>query len=203
MVADPRITTAQAAVVLRVSPARVRHLLARGELVAQGRKHRERRLLLSDVERLAGLGEPITVRVAAQILGCTMANVRALLAAGQLTERPRSDRRLYRVEVQALAASGAVTWLTRRPGPVGCVSTSAAARILGVSVATARRRAAVGLVPSVRDERGYYWFRPEHLEMVARAQRDSEQAAVSFNPSASGSAAGTSLQGPCPLTLPL
>lgn len=192
MVPDPRITTAQAATILGLTPARVRYLVERGELPVHGSPHSQRRLLMSQVRRLAELGEPITLRQAAKILGCSTDDVRTLVAAGQLTHRARSNRPLYRPQVEDLARRRSVEPVVPRPRrrarPAGCVSTSEAAWILGVSRATVRRQAMEGLLPSTRDDRGHYWFRPDQLEMVVRARRDSERAELSVVPAAPASA---------------
>jgi DNA-binding transcriptional MerR regulator len=50
------------------------------------------------------------------------------------------------------------------------VPTSDAARILGLSKQQTRALAAAELIPAVRDHRGYYWYRADHLTLVARAR---------------------------------
>jgi len=180
MVADPRISTAQAAAILGLPPGQVRRLMARGELPVHGPPRSQRRLLLSQVRRLAALGEPITVGQAATILRTTTNEVRARVAAGQLTERPAGGRPVYRGEAENLARRLAVDQAARGPtarrGPAGHLTTSEAARILGLSRAGTRAQAAARRLPAPRNSRGQYWYRPAHLEMVARARRATELA---------------------------
>jgi hypothetical protein len=99
---DPRITTAQAGVILKMNRQRVWNLIGRGELPAYGPRNSARRLKLSDVQQLAILGEPICVGEAARILHCPTDNVRALIRAGQLRQRPGSRYPVYRLEVEEL-----------------------------------------------------------------------------------------------------
>jgi hypothetical protein len=133
MVGDPRITTAQAGVILKMTRQRVWNLIGRGDLPAYGPRNSARRL--SDVQQLAVLGEPISVGEAARILHCPTADVRALIRAGQLRQRPGSRYPVYRPQVEELARrSGVDSRDSPIPfGPVGRVPTSDAARILGIS----------------------------------------------------------------------
>jgi hypothetical protein len=55
-VGDPRITTAQAGVILKMSRQRVWNLIGRGELPAYGPRNSARRLKLSDVQAVGGTG---------------------------------------------------------------------------------------------------------------------------------------------------
>jgi hypothetical protein len=151
MVDDARISTAQAAVVLGLSPGQVWWLMARGDLPVHGPPRRQRRLLLSEVRRLAARGEPISLGQAAKIRRTTTSDVQARVAAGQLTERCASARPVYRGEVENLACRLAVDQArrpeTRPRGPAGHVTTAEAALILGLSRQGTRVQAARGGFP--------------------------------------------------------
>jgi excisionase family DNA binding protein len=108
VVGDPRITTAQAGVILKMTRQRVWNLIGRGDLPAYGPRNSARRLELSDVQQLATLGEPISVGEAARILHCPTDDVRALIQAGQLRGRPGSRYPVYRPEVEELARRSGV-----------------------------------------------------------------------------------------------
>jgi hypothetical protein len=181
MVGDPRITTAQAGVILKMSRQRVWNLIGRGDLPAYGPRNSARRLKLSDVQQLAVLGEPICVGEAARILRCSAGDVRALIRAGQLRGRPGSRYPVYRPQVEELArCSGVDSRDSSIPfGPVGRVPTSDAARILGISKQETRALAAAELIPAVRDHRGYYWYRADHIALVARARHARENRVIS------------------------
>ncbi|MFF0342723.1 helix-turn-helix domain-containing protein [Kribbella sp. NPDC004875] len=81
MVDDPLLTTAQAAVLLGVSPKRVVGLVRAGRLPARSRTHR--RLLLSDVVQV-GLDQWMSVAEAGAELGLGQTGVRRLITAGLL-----------------------------------------------------------------------------------------------------------------------
>jgi hypothetical protein len=181
MVGDPRITTAQAGVILKMSRQRVWNLIGRGDLPAYGPRNSARRLKLSDVQQLAVLGEPICVGEAARILHCPTGDVRALIRAGQLRVRPGSRYPVYRPEVEELARrSGVDSRDSPIPfGPASLVPTSDAARILGLSKQETRALAAAELIPAVRDHRGYYWYRADQITLVARARHARENRVIS------------------------
>jgi excisionase family DNA binding protein len=134
MVGDPRITTAQAGVILKMSRQRVWNLIGRGDLPAYGPRNSARRLKLSDVQQLAVLGEPICVGEAARILRCPTDDVRALIRSGRLRGRPGSRYPVYRPAVEELARRSGVDSRDSPIlfGPVRRVPTSDAARIRGV-----------------------------------------------------------------------
>jgi len=62
MVDDPRISIAQAAVVLGKKPAQVHRFVALGRVPRHGPANNGRPLLLSEVEALRDKGEPIPLR---------------------------------------------------------------------------------------------------------------------------------------------
>jgi hypothetical protein len=95
--------------------------------------------------------------------------------------RPGSRYPVYRPEVEELARrSGVDSRDSPTPfGPVGRVPTSDAARILGISKQETRALAAAGLIPAVRDHRGYYWYRADHIALVARARHARENRVIS------------------------
>jgi hypothetical protein len=160
---------------------RVWNLIGRGELPAYGPPNSARRLKLSDVQQLAVLGEPIGVDEAARILHCPTDDVRALIRAGQLRQRPGSRYPVYRPEDEELARrSGVDSRDTPIPfGPVGRVPISDAVRILGISKQETRALAAAELLPAVRDHRGYYWYRADHITPVARARHARDNRVIS------------------------
>jgi hypothetical protein len=189
MVGDPRITTAQAGVILKMTRQRVWNLIGRGDLPAYGPRNSARRLKLSDVQQLAVLGAPICVGQAARIPHRPTGDVRALIRAGQLRQRPGSRYPVYRPEVEELARrSGVDARASPIPfGPVGRVPTSAAARILAISRQETRALAAAELIPAVRDHRGYYyWYRADQITLVARARHARDNRVISRLPGGSG-----------------
>jgi predicted DNA-binding transcriptional regulator AlpA len=180
MVADPRISVAQAAEILGKTTERIYRLIQLGQLPRHG-KHgkprKSRQLLRSDVLRLRGLGEPISIGQAARRLRGSPADVRRLIADGKLTLVPGSRRLLYPADVQRIARTWSPPASESQPSsPAGQVNTPAAARILGRSVSGTRRLAAAGRIPAHRDDNGHYWYRPEHLDVILRAERATEEA---------------------------
>lgn len=124
MVDDPLITTAQAAVLLGVSPQRVAGLVRAGHLPARSRAHR--RLLLSDVVQ-SGLDQWMSVAEAAEMLGLGLTGVRRMISAGLLSAHGK-ELPLRRVDVEVLTRLRE-GWLTL----------SAAAQTLGVEVDEVQR----------------------------------------------------------------
>jgi hypothetical protein len=172
MVADPRISTAQAATILGKTVEHVYRLMALGRLPTHGQPNTFWQLRLSDVERLRDRGEPIPLKEAARLLGCATDDVRKLIADGKLTAVAGSRRPVYLLEVQALAAAMDLPSRPAHPQPLppkGHVSTREAAKILGRRISRTRQLAAEGRIPAQRDENGNYWYRPEQLEMVRHA----------------------------------
>lgn len=172
MVADPRISAAQAATILGKTVEHVHRLMALGRLPRHGRPNTFWQLRLSNVERLRDRGEPVPLKEAARLLRCTTDDVRKLIADGKLTAVPRSRRPVYPLEVQALAADMDVPPRQPHPQPLppeGCVDTREAARMLGRSISRTRQLAAEGRIPAQRDENGNYWYKRDQLEMVRRA----------------------------------
>ncbi|HET6740052.1 MAG TPA: helix-turn-helix domain-containing protein [Kribbella sp.] len=124
MVDDPLITTAQAAVLLGVSPQRVAALVRARHLPARSRAHR--RLLLSDVVQ-SGLDQWMSVAEAGAVLGLGLTGVRRLISAGLLSAHGK-ELPLRRADVEVLSRLRA-GWLTL----------SAAAEVLGVQVDEVQR----------------------------------------------------------------
>jgi hypothetical protein len=65
LVADPRVSIAQASVVLGKSPTLVRKMVGDGRIPRHSRPRNGRPLLLSEVEALRDKGDPIRLRDAA------------------------------------------------------------------------------------------------------------------------------------------
>jgi hypothetical protein len=172
MVADPRISAAQAATILGQTVQHVHRLMAWGRLPTHGPPNTFWQLRLSDVERFRGRSELIPLREAARLLRCTTDAVRTLIAHGKLTAVHGSRRPLYLLEVQALAAASDVPPRPRHPRPPppeGHLTTRQAAKMLGRSPSGIRQLAAEGRIPAQRDENGNYLYRRDQLEMVRRA----------------------------------
>jgi hypothetical protein len=182
MVGDPRITTAQAGVLLKMTRQRVWNPTGRGDLPASGPRHSARRLTLPDVQRPAVLGAPIRGGQAARPPHCPTGDARALIRAGRLRQRPDRRYPVSRPQVEELARrSGVDARAGPIPfGPVGRMPTSAAARILGRSRQQTRALAAAGPIPAVRDHRGsYYWYRADQITPVARARQARQNRVIS------------------------
>lgn len=174
MVDDPRISAAQAAVVLGKPVTYVYRLMSLGQLPTYGGPHSFRQLRLSDVERHRDLGESIPLKEAARLLRYSTDEVRELIADGKLTGVHRSRRPVYLLEVQNLAAELGVPDPKRGrprpdPMPAGYTDLQGAAKVLGVSVSTARRLASQERIPAERDAAGYGQFSVEKLHLVRRA----------------------------------
>lgn len=99
MIEDPLITTAQAAVLLGVSPQQVVGLVRAGHLPARSRAHR--RLLLSDVVQ-SGLDQWTSVSEAGLVLGLGDTGVRRVISACLLAAAGNALP-LRRDDVEALA----------------------------------------------------------------------------------------------------
>src|SRR4051794_21933185 len=84
MVADPRISMAQGAVVLGKKPAQVHRFIALGRLPRHGPPNNGRPLLLSQVEALRDKGEPIPLKDAATLLGRSVRATLELVTDGHL-----------------------------------------------------------------------------------------------------------------------
>jgi hypothetical protein len=178
MVSDPRISVAQAAQILGKSPVQVYRMVKLGRLHRRGEPNKFRGLLLSDVLQCRERGDPLEVADAAKVLGGTASDVRRLIAEGKLTLVPGSQRLLYETDVRELSR----TWTRparakpQQPaGPDGHINTSAAARLLGVSVSRTRQLASCERIAARRDNMGRYWFRPGQLKLVRRAWQMAEE----------------------------
>lgn len=174
MANDPRISPAQAAVVLGKPVAYVYRLMALGRLPTHGGSHSSRQLRLSEVEHHRALGDPIPLKEAARLLRCSTADVRKLIADGKLTGVHRSRRPVYLLEVQKLAAELGVPGRKRGrprpdPMPAGYTHLRGAAKIPEVSLSTARRLAAQERIPAEHDTAGYWQFSIEKLDLIRRA----------------------------------
>jgi predicted DNA-binding transcriptional regulator AlpA len=129
MVADPRISVAQAAEILGKTTERIYRLIQLGQLPRHGKPRKSRQLLLSDVLRLRGLGEPISIGQAARRLRGSPADVRRLIADGKLTLVPGSRRLLYPADVQRIARTWSPPASESQPSsPAGQVNTPAAGK---------------------------------------------------------------------------
>lgn len=164
-----RVTLQEAARITGVSftTLRTRYLGTRDLPRQEGARFMVRR---DDAEALGRrLRDRLTIPGAAQQLDWTIVGVQRLLRGGELDRYPDRDRPVLASSVRALLDSG---WQPPiDPAHEGRVPTREAATILGLSRDEARRRAREGRLPAVQDARGAWWFRPEHLEAIARARR--------------------------------
>ncbi|TCC48076.1 DNA-binding protein [Kribbella pittospori] len=163
------ISAEQAAAVLGVSESTV-HRMARRGLIERGPGYRKYHR--PALEALRGRGEPIPLGVAARILRRPATEVRALLAAGELSHSANATFPVFRREVEQYAEA--------HPPPVPSsarpaqVNAKQAAGLLGLPRRTVLRLAREGRLPCERDSRGRYWFRPDHFALYLRA-REAEQ----------------------------
>ncbi|MFD7161415.1 helix-turn-helix domain-containing protein [Kribbella sp. NPDC059898] len=160
MVDDPLITTAQAAVLLGVSPQRVAGLVRAGHLPARTRTHR--RLLLSDVVQ-SGLDHWMSVLEAGAVLGLGSTGVRRLISAGLLPAYGALFP-LRRADVEALAGLRAA-WL----------ALPAAASALGVDVSEVEQLLRTRVLSHTGDA-----ARPEDRNAVIRlpAERSADRSGL-------------------------
>jgi hypothetical protein len=173
MMADPRISVDQAAEVLGKTAAQVRRMITLGRLPRRGAPGKFRGLLLSDVLCCRQRGEPITFAAAAEILDCSKAQIRRLIADQRLALVPGTQRRVYENDVRQLASRRPHPSRTGPPAPEspdGHIDTAAAAAILGASIRSTQRLAAAERIPAYRDSAGRYWYRSEQLHLVRRAR---------------------------------
>src|SRR3954454_16985759 len=105
MVNDPRISIAQAAVVLGKNPAQVHRYVALGRLPRHGPPHNGRPLLLSEVEALRDKGEPIPLKDAALMLGRSLKATLELVDDGPLPLVPGTKSMVYPADLAAMTAA--------------------------------------------------------------------------------------------------
>jgi hypothetical protein len=105
MVDDPRISIAQAAVVLGKKPAQVHRYVALGRLSRHGPANNGRPLLLSEVETLRDNGEPIPLKQAAIMLGRSLRATLELVTGGHLPLVPGTKSMVYPADLAAISAA--------------------------------------------------------------------------------------------------
>jgi excisionase family DNA binding protein len=126
-----------------------------------------------DADELARLyANRLTVAEAAARVGGSQEEIRRLLRDGRLPRIPDRQRPVRVDHLEQLIATG---WLFGDPAHRDRIPTSQAARRLGLSKNTILARARTGLLPAVRDRRGHWWFRPEHLDIIYRARISEER----------------------------
>ena len=107
MVDDPRISAAQAAVVLGKRPAQVHRFIALGRLPRHGPANNGRPLVLSEVEALRDKGDPVPLKHAAHRLGRSLRATRELVADGHLPLVPGTKSMVYPADLAAIMAAKA------------------------------------------------------------------------------------------------
>ncbi|TDO51553.1 hypothetical protein EV643_103292 [Kribbella sp. VKM Ac-2527] len=170
MVADPRISVTQAAVVLDKTPAQVYRTIQLGQLQRRGDPNTRYGIALSDVHELRDKGEPIPIRRAAQSLARSVSAILELVADGKLPLVPGTKSLVYPADVQAIAADVAGLPIRRPGGPSGHVDTAAAAKRLGLSESYVRQMAAAEKILGGFQD-GQWWFDSAHIDMIHRARR--------------------------------
>jgi hypothetical protein len=170
MVADPRISIAQAAVVLGKKPAQVHRHVALGRLPRHGPANNGRPLLLSEVEALRDKGEPIPLKDAATMLGRSLKATRELVADGHLPLVPGTKSMVYPADTTAVTAAKPQPPIRRPTGPPGYLDTKQASERLGLTAIYVTQLAAEEKLPAVFQNR-QWWFDPQRIEMIRRARR--------------------------------
>jgi hypothetical protein len=170
MVDDPRISIAQAAVVLGKKPAQVHRFIALGRLPRHGPANNGRPLLLSQVEALRDKGEPIPLTAAARELARSLRATLELVTDGHLPLVPGTKSMVYPADVAAITAARAQPPIRRPVGPAGYLNTKQAAERLGLTAIYVTQLAAEEKLPAVFQDR-QWWFDPDRIEMIRRARR--------------------------------
>lgn len=182
VVADPRITGAQAARVLGITPAQVRSLVARGRLPRHSDRGRARQFRLSDVRFLE---EPITVDQAAEIWTCNRDEAHETIARGSFSATGDARRPLRRVDAdlehgrrrtRSNAGDPGRTlverdhWSSTCRRAAGWLGTAEVAETLGIAPSYARRLAVDGRLPAERDAFGRWWAEADRIQLIADAR---------------------------------
>ncbi len=170
MVDDPRISIAQAAVVLGKKPAQVHRYIALGRLPRHGPANNGRPLLLSEVEALRDKGEPIPLKHAAHRLGRSLRATLELVADGHLPLVPGTKSMIYPADLAAITAAKPQPPIRRPAGPPGYLNTNQSAERLGLTAIYVTQLAAAEKLPSVFQDR-QWWFDPDRIEMIRRVRR--------------------------------
>jgi excisionase family DNA binding protein len=170
MVDDPRISIAQAAVVLGKNIPQVRRLIAKGRLPRHGAANNFWPLQLSEVEALRDIGDPISLKDAARKLARSAEATRELVADGHLPLVPGTKTMVYPADVAAIAHAFAHPPIRRPVGPTGYISTKEAAERLGLTALYVSQMAAEEKLPAIFQDR-QWWFDPQRIELIRRARR--------------------------------
>jgi hypothetical protein len=170
MVDDPRISVAQAAVVLGKKPAQVHRYVALGRVPRHGPANNGRPLLLSEVEAPPDRRELIPLKDAALRLGRSLRAALELVADGCLPLVPGTKSMVYPADLVAIAAAKPQPPIRRPVGPPGYLDTKQTAERLGLTAVYVTQLAAEEKLPAVFQDR-QWWFDPERIEMVRRARR--------------------------------
>ena len=192
VVADPVITTAQTARVLEIRVVQVYRLVRQGWLQRHGAQRTARCILLSDV---LVLREAITAADAAELIGCRLDDVLAMVESRRLRPTGDSLRPVRRVDAMidvgrrhkpgpARPARSQTVLpdqpaqeqpdrpVTPHPDPApddGKVGVGEAAARLGLSEVWVYELARTERLPAERDSLGRWRFDPLKLSMVLRA----------------------------------
>lgn len=115
--------------------------------------------------------DPITLREAAAILGCSVTVVRKHIAAGRLPSTVRyQHRQLSRADIEAMALQ-VYDWRSHIRQPEGYwITGQRAADVLGVNVSRLNVLAGKGFIPYEVHSDGTRLYRREQLEIVAQGR---------------------------------
>ncbi len=164
--ADDRLSLREAGRILGVTAMTVHRMSAEG-LLERGYElpPRNRKITRASVDQVATeWSRRISTGAAAAMLGVGQDKFRELVRTGVLTRHRYGPHPIAIDEVQRLINAGALT----DPAHRGRISTREAAQRLGLAPSTIARRARTGRLPAVRDQRGQWWVKPEHVEIQAR-----------------------------------
>jgi hypothetical protein len=192
MVDDPRISIAQAAVVLGKEPAQVHRFVALGRLPRHGPANNGRPLLLSDVEALRDKGEPIPLKHAAHRVGRSLKATLELVADGHLRLVPGTKSMVYPADLAAITAAKPQPPIRHPAGPPGYLNTKQTAERLGLTAIYVTQLAAAEKLPAVFQDR-QWWFDPQRIEMIRRARRARRDRVVARTLRRRGDGSGQSI----------
>jgi excisionase family DNA binding protein len=167
---DELLTMDEAGARLGVTKMTVHRLVVDGILTrADDTRWKNRQVLRSSVERVAlEWSRRLTIAAAAAMLGVGVDKVRELVRAGVLPRHRYGPGPIAIDDVQRLIDTDALTDPVHR----GRVPLAVAAEKLGDD--RARRLVRSGRIPAVKDARGHWWLRPEHIDQYINA-RATEQ----------------------------
>jgi hypothetical protein len=162
------LTLTEAGRILGVTAMTVHRMAVDGLLERADRTPlKNRQVTPASVDRVAtDWSRRISTSAAAAMLDVGQDKVRELIRTGLLTRHRYSPHPIAIDEVQRLIDTSLLTDPVHR----GRISTREAARQLGLTPSTVSRRARTGRISATQDQHGRWWFKPQHVEMQARAE---------------------------------